>query len=102
MPDFEMISNLHPKNPVIYLRDQTLNLGYKVIGNNPIRPYSAMQAIKKTNKSDVTLTSTKGGTSMHEIASRVSKEFGDGSMKFQRQVRIISAKEGKNLNRYKS
>jgi hypothetical protein len=60
-----------------------------------------MQATKKTHKSDVSLlNSTKGGTSMHDIASRVSKDFGDGSMKFQRQVRIISAKEGKNLNRY--
>ena len=84
MPDFEMISNLHPKNPVIYLRDQTLNLGYKVIGTNPVRPYSAMQAIKKAHKSDVSLSSTKVGTSMHDIASRVSKEFGDGSLKFQR------------------
>ena len=34
MSDFELISNLHPVNPVIYLRDQTLNLGYKVIGGN--------------------------------------------------------------------
>ena len=83
MPDFELISNLHPQNPVIYLRDQTFNLGYKVTGNNPVRPYSAMQAFRKP-KSDVSLNSTKVGTSLHDIASRKSKEFGDGSKKFQR------------------
>ena len=96
MSDFELISNLHPVNPVIYLRDQTLNLGYKVIGGNQppmqTRPYSAFQAMKqrKSNQSSsLNMASTKG-TSIHDMISRMSKEFGDGSQKFQKQVRIIS------------
>jgi hypothetical protein len=104
MPDFELISNLHPKNPIFYERDEILNLGFKVIGSKSptTRPKSAMQSFKPRlrGESSQFLGST-GGTSLHDMASRISKEFGDGSQKFKNQLQIVSTQQSKNFERYK-